>query len=132
MTVESKQSEKPYVPDFTDLGFENTLQYQPYFSFIWEKGCSKVHNSILRTIKGWAGMCTEPNEGIHYFNNQTAMFSALDMIYKLIDEAEDGFVEFDEDIRGDYRKYVVPRIEKHNSSISSLKNSYKGEQDNDE
>jgi len=114
--VEDKQSEKPYVPDFLDCCFEDTLLYQPYFTYVWNGGYYKVHASILDTIRSWAAVCTEPNEGIHYFNNPSAMFAALDMIYKLIDEAQDGFIDFENEVRGETRQYIVQPIE----NLSSL------------
>ena len=110
-------TDKPYVPDFTDLNFEETLLYQPYFSYNWTNlGHYKVHTSILDTIKAWAAICTEPNEGIHFFNNPSAMFAALDLIYKIIDEAQDGYVEFTDDVRGEHREYIVPKIQEVRTS----------------
>ena len=104
---------KPYTENFIDYDFENTLMYQPYFSYSWIRGTSEVHNSILNTISNWAGECTDPSSGMHYYNNPAAMFSALDMIYKLIQECEKGRLSFNEEIHGEHRGYDVPQIKNH-------------------
>ena len=112
---------KPYVPDYLDCDFEETLAHQPYFSYNYtDTGYYHIHSSIIDTIQAWAGLCTDPNEGIHSFNNQTAMFAALDLIYKLLDEAQRGMLEVQEHKWGELHEFYIPKIteKKHDRKLS--------------
>ena len=80
----------PHVEIELDVDFEDALDRQIYHS-LW--GCDQEGSYIFpktayRAIMNWCGNCTDPANGPDYFNNPRAMFAALNLIYKLLDELQ--------------------------------------------
>jgi len=81
---------KVYEPDGETWSLQETIIKSPHWNlkgFQYYKDKLLVDEKIIRAISSWAGDCTEPNSGI--YNNPEAMFNALNLIYKLIDECEE-------------------------------------------
>lgn len=88
---------KVYPDENEEWGLQQALQYSPFWT-LW--GCDRkkkvvVDETIITAIKAWAGDATEPNSGL--YKNPEAMFSALDLIYSIIDEAQEGPVKVSKD-----------------------------------
>ena len=95
---------KVYEPENEIWGLQETINNSPHWTF---RGFNYFHDmllvdeKIIRAIKNWAADCGEPCCSGSY-NNPEAMFNALDMIYKLLDEAEKGPLTItNKDMRGD-------------------------------
>ena len=82
---------KVYEPEGETWSLQETITRSPYWNlrgFKYYRGAIIVDKKIIRAIMSWAGDCTEPNSGI--YKHPDAMFNALNLIYKLIDECEEG------------------------------------------
>jgi len=78
---------KVYEPEDENWSLQETLDKSPYWNlngFQYYKDQFVVDEKVLMAIQSWAGDCTEPNSG--QYNDPESMFSALDLIYKLIYE----------------------------------------------
>jgi len=83
---------KVYEPEDENWDLQETITKSPHWNlrgFNYFNDVMLVDEKILRAIKNWAADCGEPCCAGTY-NNQEAMFNALDLIYKLIEEAEKG------------------------------------------
>jgi len=88
---------KVYPDENEEWGLQKALTHSPFWT-LW--GCDSkkkvvVDETIIMAIKAWAGDSTEPNSGL--YKNPEAMFSALDLIYCLLDEAQEGPVKVSKD-----------------------------------
>ena len=112
-----------YEPEGEIWSLQETITKSPNWNFRgfkYFKEMMLVDEKILRAIKNWAADCGEPCCAGTY-NNQEAMFNALDMIYKLLDEAEKGPLTIhNKDIRGDDPEVVELK------QIVSIKNGGDG------
>jgi hypothetical protein len=70
--------------------FQQSLKDNLYFTIrgTEEKGSIRLDKTLFNFIYDIAGTCTDPNETPDYYNNPRAMFVALDLIYKALDETE--------------------------------------------
>src|SRR4030042_1131913 len=78
---------KIYEGEGEHWSLQETITKSPCWNlrgFLYYKDQLIVDEKIIRAIMSWAGDCTEPNSGI--YKDPDAMFNALDLIYKLIDE----------------------------------------------
>lgn len=95
---------KVYEPEGVTWTLQETITNSPHWNlrgFKYFHGMLLVDEKIIRAIKNWAADCGEP-ACVGSYNNQEAMFNALDMIYKLLDEAERGPVTItNKDVRGE-------------------------------
>ena len=88
--------------------FQETLTNSPHWNL---RGCKYfngmmlVDEKIIRASKNWAADPGEPS--MSCYNDTEAMFNALDMIYKLLDEAEEGPLTItNKDVRGEGQEIV--------------------------
>jgi hypothetical protein len=77
--------------DEEELGFQETVDQSEYWEFdpncLFEKNETvTIPKNIARFLWNISGCCTDPSDKGLY-NNRKAMFEALDIIYKALDEA---------------------------------------------
>jgi len=80
-----------YEPEGETWTLQETITKSPHWNFRGFKYFNDlllVDEKIIRVIKNWAADSTEPN--MSCYKDPEAMFNALDLIYKLLDEAEQG------------------------------------------
>ena len=107
---------KVYEPEGETWSLQEAIKKSPYWNlrgFLHYKDKLIVDEKIIRTISSWAGDCTEPNSGI--YNDPEAMFNALNLIYKIIEECEAGSVTVENKDRFDREPETV-----HLNQIESI------------
>ena len=104
-----------------EWNLQKTLRHSPFWTLWGCNGDKKyvVDETILRAIKAWAGDATEPNSGM--YNNPESMYNALELIYYLIDEAQDGdvIVSKEKPYTNEPDSWKINQIKPYNSSTSS-------------
>ena len=71
-----------------------------------------IHEGIVRAIMNWCGNCTDPANGPDYYNNPRAMFTALNLIYKLLEEHGEGPQEYTLKGRSGFEVYHFSKMHK--------------------
>jgi len=92
-TKDGKCIYKIYPDEGEEWDLQKCLRHSPFWT-LWGTDSDKqliVDETIIRAIKAWAGDATEPNS--EFYKNPEAMFNALDMIYYLIEAAQEGPVK---------------------------------------
>lgn len=97
-----------------DESFKEALQKSKYWTL---RGCemqgfSLVDRTILLFIQNIAGTATDPDD--EYFKNPEAMFEALDLIWKILEDARKGgfTVEKRSDLTERVHTWTIHKIEK--------------------
>ena len=80
---------KIYPDEKEDWDLQKAILHSPFWT-LWgcdRKGTLAVDETIIAFIKAISGDATEPNSGL--YKNPDAMYNALDLIYMIIDEAQE-------------------------------------------
>jgi len=72
--------------ELADL-IETLLEDNIYFTLegCYEEGEIAIPKTFFNAVWAWAGECTDPNSGGNYYGNPFAMFTALNLIYRLLE-----------------------------------------------
>jgi len=102
----------PQVERELDIDFLDAHEEQIYHSL---GGCEipgffLVPKTVIRAIENWCGNCTDPYNGPDHFNNPRAMFTALNLIYKLLDELQRAPMVMDLTWMGELHEVRIPKI----------------------
>ncbi len=101
----------PQVEREINTDFWDTHENQSYHSLggCEERGRLLVPKTVVRAIMNWCGNCTDPNNGPDHFNNPRAMFTALNLIYKLLEETQEATMVMDVTWAGELHEVRIPK-----------------------
>ena len=111
----------PYLRNELEGVFEELHNSQLYQSL---SGCHVdghflVPETVIRAIMSWCGNCIDPGNGPDFFNNPRTMFTALNLIYKLLGELQEGPQEYTLKGSDGFEEFVLPMIWKPDPTIIS-------------
>ena len=96
--------------------FPYTMKVSPHWSI---SGCKipgrvAIDETALNAIRNWAGDSTEPSQVRDKDDQYEKMWNALDMIYKLLDDLQEGDLElpYEDFLHKDQKTITLRKIEK--------------------
>ena len=69
-----------------------------------------IHEGVIRAIQNWCGNCTDPGNGPDMFYNKRSMWKALNMIYTLLEELQEGPQRYEANWGGETWVIDLPQI----------------------